>query len=89
MNLSRPVLIIWLALGLALGLFALQANFEVAQAAISIQASPANSSDKSPAVKAEPVTSDNLWWVIAAPIAVALVAVGLGYTVLRLTRDSG
>jgi hypothetical protein len=77
-------------LSLALGLFVFQLvafNPLAAWAAPLLQAS--TTSQGYPGSPTTAVNSDNIIYIIAIPVIVLLAAIGLGYTIFRLTRDSG
>jgi hypothetical protein len=91
LRLLRPAVLLWFALSMALGLFAIQ---EVTLSADTVWAAPAQQTTdggNKPAgaeFTTQPTWS-NIWYIVLIPIVVAILAVGLGYTIIKLTRDSG
>ena len=81
-RLTRPLLLSWLALGL-LVISDLALGAKAAWASSSLQSQPYAGS------AASPVTSDNVAIIIIGAVIGLLIAIGLGYTLLKLTRDSG
>ncbi len=91
LGLVRPAVLLWFALSMALGLFAMQ---ELTFSANTVWAAPAQQTTdggNKPAgseYTTQPSWS-NIWYIVLIPVVAAIVAVGLGYTIIKLTRDSG
>lgn len=81
-RLVRPVLLLWLALCL----FLVQVN--TALASSNLQTGGGSSQPYAGSASTS-VTWDNVWYIIVFAVIGLVVAIALGYTVLRLTRDSG